>query len=812
MLYCEVILPLPVKGTFTYSIPKELEALVQIGCRVEVQFGRRKLYTALVKSIHHEKPIAYPAKEIIDVIDFSPIVYSTQLDFWQWMSSYYCCYEGEVMSVALPTYFRQDSETLYVKNPDCALDIIELPDNEYLVASALERQEAITLADIQIILQKKGVQKTIKSLIEKRVLLLQEYLEEKYKPKLLAYVRLHPDYFHDKTALQSLFKNLERKPKQTDLLLAYLNISSDGDWVARNELLKSANISGSVLRTMISQEIFLIEDREVSRVEEECIISPNSTLNEQQNIAFQSINKYWEDMNVVLLRGVTASGKTHVYVELIRNFLAEGKQILYLVPEITLTTQLVKRLEKMLGKVGVYHSRFNPAERVETWLKVLQQEYNIIVGARSSIFLPFSNLGLVIIDEEHDGSYKQSESAPRYQARDSIIWLAHQTGAKILLGSATPSLESWANAKSGKFGLVNLDSRFGEMSLPQLNFVNMSKARKEKRVTGMLSDGLQAQMNKVLSQNKQTIIFQNRRGYSPYIACKECAWTPYCQHCDVALTYHKYSEHLKCHYCGYTMMMPKSCPSCQSTLLELKGTGTERVEDDLQAIFPSARILRLDYDTAKSKHAHEKILEQFEQGEADILVGTQMVTKGLDFKNVQLVGVLNADSLLYYPDFRATERAYQLLSQVSGRSGRSDEQGKVVIQISDPNHPIVEHVSNMDIEAFYKKELGERMRFNYPPFVRLIQIAVKDSSERVAQEAAEFIAIQLRNRIKGEVLGPTIPYLSRIQGKFIREILIKMERNVDVISATKSSIVEARQLLFQYDKFKKTRIAIDVDP
>ncbi|MCZ2393118.1 MAG: primosomal protein N' [Chitinophagales bacterium] len=812
MLYCEVILPLSVKGTFTYSIPKELESFVQVGSRVEVQFGRRKLYTALVKSLHNKKPLAYQAKEIIDIVDQFPIVYRTQLAFWQWMANYYCCFEGEVMSVALPAFFRQDSETLYVKNPDSTIDIIELPDNEYLVASALERQASITLSDIQIILQGKTVQKTIKSLIEKQVLLLQEFLEEKYKPKLVSFVRLHPQYAQDKATIPLLFKKLEKKPKQTDMLLAYLNISSDAEWISRSQLLKSSNISGSVLRTMMNNEIFQLEDREVSRVEDENIIASQSTLNEVQQIAFHQIKNYWKDLNVVLLRGVTASGKTHIYVELIRDVLAEGKQILYLVPEITLTTQLVKRLEKMLGKIGVYHSRFNPAERVETWLKVVQQEYNVIVGARSSIFLPFSNLGLIIIDEEHDASYKQSDPAPRYQARDSAIWLAHHTGAKVLLGSATPSVESWANAKSGKFGLVELENRFGEMSLPQLYFINMSKARKEKHVTGMVSDELQIQLNKVLSQNKQAIIFQNRRGYSPYISCRDCSWIPYCQHCDVALTFHKYSQHLKCHYCGYTMMIPKECPSCQSTIIEMKGAGTERIEDDLQALFPSSRTLRLDYDTAKTKYAHEKIIEQFEQDEADILIGTQMVTKGLDFKNVQLVGVLNADSLLYYPDFRALERAYQLLSQVSGRSGRSEEKGKVVIQISDPNHPIVGYISNQNIENFYKKELGERMKFRYPPFVRLIQISVKDTVERVAQEAAEFFSYQIKNKIEGEVLGPTIPTLSRIQGKYIREILIKIERNVELVANAKSSIGEVRQLLYQYDRFKKTKIVIDVDP
>ncbi len=810
--YCEVILPLSVKGTYTYRIPDDWQEAIVPGIRVEVQFGRRKHYTAIVKSIHRQAPTVYQAKEIFGVVDASPIVTEHQLKFWEWIAQYYCCYEGEVMTAAMPAYFRPDSETQYVRHPESEVNILDLPDDEYMIASALERQDVLSLADIQVILQKKSVQKIIRSLIDKQVIVLQEFLEDRYKPKLEIYTRLNPEYLADRDALQQLFQKLEKKPKQSDLLLAYMAAQPNGDWMLRNKLIKSSGVSGSVHRTMTGKDIFQNEEKIVSRVEEEQLHDEKNVLNEEQQAAYEQIKVSWEQQLVVLLRGVTASGKTHVYAELIRDVIAQGRQVLYLVPEISLTTQLIRRLETMIGKVGVYHSKYNPAERVETWMKVLQQEYNIVIGARSAMFLPFPNLGLIIVDEEHDGSYKQNDPAPRYQARDSVIYLANLIKGKVLLGSATPSMESWANAQAGRFGLVELTKRHGEMSLPQLCFINMTEARKNKQVTGMLSDAMQVAIGNTLKKEKQAIIFQNRRGYAPYISCKDCAWIPQCQHCDVSLTFHKFSEQLKCHYCGYTMLMPRECPSCHSTVLEMKGAGTERVEDDIQAIFPQARLLRLDYDTAKSKNAHEKIIEQFEQGEADILIGTQMVTKGLDFKNVQMVGVLNADALLHYPDFRAMERAYQLLSQVSGRAGRSEEIGKVFIQISNPEHPITQRLKDQSIAPYYTKELSERMKFHYPPFVRMIHISVRDADERVAADAASFIFKQLQPRIAGECLGPSVPSLSRLQGKYIRDIIVKTDRNANLVAVAKRAIEDVRQLMYQYAVYKKVRLVIDVDP
>ncbi len=811
-LFCEVIIPLSVKGTFTYLVPEGWEELIVPGIRVEVQFGRRKHYTGIVKNLHYIQPTQYKAKALISIVDDMPVVTEIQLKFWEWIAGYYCCEEGEVMRAALPTFFRPDSETIYIRHPYSTVDILELPDDEYLIASALTQQDALKLADIQAILQKKSVQKTVTSLIDKGVLVLKEYMEEKYKPKTEIYTRLHPKYGRNQDRIKELFGLLARSPKQTDLLLAYLSEHTHSEWTVRKTLIKKSEVSGSVHRTMVEKEIFENEERIVSRTEEEDIHDNPPPLSKSQQAVYSQINTIWNEKRVILLRGVTASGKTHIYAELIRDTLAKGQQVLYLVPEIALTTQLIRRLKSMLGTIGVYHSKFNPAERTETWLKVLKQEYNIVVGARSAMFLPFQNLGLIIVDEEHDGSYKQYEPAPRYQSRDSIIYLAHQIEAKVLLGSATPSIESWTNAQAGRYGYVELTQRHGEMNLPELHFINMTEARKNKKVTGMLSEVLQSQIHKTLKKGKQVIVFQNRRGYAPYITCKDCAWIPECPHCDVNLTFHKYSEQLKCHYCGYTSLMPKSCPSCQSTLLEMRGAGTERVEDDLQALFPDAKLLRMDYDTAKSKTAYERIIDTFEQQEADILIGTQMVTKGLDFKNVELVGVLSADSLLYYPDFRATERAFQLLSQVSGRAGRSDELGKVFIQISNLQHPIVTFLKKQDIVPYYKRETAERNRFKYPPFTRIIHISVQDQKEQIAQQAALFLFQQLQPQIAGECLGPSIPSKGKLKGKYIREILIKLDRDANKISTAKRTIEQSRLLMYQYDLFKKVRLIINVDP
>lgn len=810
-LYCEVILPLALKGTFTYRLPEGWEEWVIPGVRVEVQFGKRKIYTALVRSVHNRAPVAYAAKDLLAVTDEAPIVNEILLKFWDWMAAYYCCYLGEVMQAALPAYFKLDSETHYLKNPDFTGDILELPDDEYMVASALEHQEKLTLEDIQIILQRKGVSKVVKSLLDKGVLFLEEYLEERYRPRKEMYIRLHPQYV-GRTGLHEAFNLLQRSPKQSDLLLSYLDICPKHDWIQRSVLLSYSGTAGHTVKALADKGIFELEEREVYRVREEVLDAVAPPLSDVQEEVRKSINEQWQQFPVVMMKGVTASGKTHVYAELIKEVIQSGRQVLYLLPEIALTTQLIKRLEQLIGKVGVYHSRFNPSERVETWYKVLREEYSMVVGARSALFLPFQKLGLIIVDEEHDGSYKQQEPAPRYHARDSAIFLAHLTGAKVLLGSATPSMETWVNVKTGKFGYAVLGKRHGDMLMPDIQFVNMSLARKEHKVTGMFSEELQNEIVKTLKAGRQVIVFQNRRGYSPNITCRDCGWVSYCKNCDVSMTYHKYADQLKCHYCGYAQQTPPICPACGSTVLEQKGAGTERIEDDMEVLFPESRILRLDYDTAKSKYSHEKIIEQFANKEADILIGTQMVTKGLDFSGVGLVTVLNADALLHYPDFRAMERAYQLLQQVSGRAGRSGDKGKVLIQINNPKHSITGFLLNPNMEVFYDAEWAERKMYHYPPHNRLIHLSIRDREPGVVEEAARYIYEQLKPRIEGECLGPAVPGISRVKGLYIREILLKLPRNPTVLKQAKAALEEIRQLIYQYKKYRNVRFIIDVDP
>ncbi|MCO5248343.1 MAG: primosomal protein N' [Chitinophagales bacterium] len=810
--FCDVILPLSVKGAFTYSIPVKWQNLIQIGMRVEVQFGKRKLYTAIVKSLHQQKPAHYQVKDILDVVDLEPIVTENQLRFWEWMAEYYCCSIGEVMTAALPSFFRPDSETIYIKYPDSQLDILNLSDDEYLIAEAFEHQEILTLKDIQAILQKKTVAKVIKSLIEKEVIALQEFVEEKYQPKTETFTRLLPKYIENSDEQKDLFEQKKRSPKQTDLLLYFLYKYPQNTWVSRSQLLRESNINGAVHAALVKENIFINEEKVISRVQDEKIVIEPITLSSMQETAYQEIKTHLKTKEVVLLHGVTASGKTHVYVKLIQDVLQQGKQVLFLVPEIALTSQLVKRVEKLLGKIGVYHSKYNPAERVETWLKVISREYNVIVGARSAIFLPFKNLGLIIVDEEHDTSYKQKDPAPRYQGRDCAILLANISRAKVLLGSATPSIETWVNVQSHKYAKVSMLTRYSEVPLPQLEFIDLQEARKKKQLTGLLTQTLQDKIAEIIAQKKQVIIFQNRRGYAPYITCLNCGWIPECRHCDVSLTFHKNTEQLRCHYCGYSTHIPKKCAECGSTLLAMRGIGTERVEDDLKAVFPDAKVLRLDYDTAKSKNAYESIIQKFEDGEADILVGTQMVTKGLDFKNVDLVGVLSADALLYYPEFRAIERAYQLLSQVSGRAGRMEKQGTVAIQISNIQHPIVHFLQERNIANFYEQELQERAKYNYPPYVKLIHISMRHSDYRVVDEATHFIHKQLQLRKIGDCLHPSIPSVSKIKGKYIRDILLKLERNNKQILLAKKAIEEVSLLMYQYDTYKNVRIVLDVDP
>ncbi len=810
--FVQVILPLALPKTYTYAVPAHLEEMIQTGVRVEVQFGRQKLYTAIVHTITQQAPVEYAAKEILSVVDEQPIVTQPQLDFWQWIATYYMCTLGDVMQAALPAYFKLDSETFFVKNPDNETDILELTDDEYMIAEALNHQEQISLKDIFDILQKKTVSKPVKSLLNKRIMYVKETLHEKYTPKTEVFVELEPGIRSQDPRLKEVFDIVAKYPNQERLLLAYLELSKKNKSVRRTELLKKAGVTAEVLKSLIKKEIFVTEEKIVDRISvTEMEELSHYELSAEQKDTLSDIKKHYEEKEVVLLHGITSSGKTLLYIDLIKEQIAQGKQVLYLLPEIALTAQLVQRLEKILGNIAVYHSKFNNAERVEIWNKVLKNETKIILGARSSVFLPFQELGLVIIDEEHDSSYKQYDPAPRYQCRDAAIYLARQFNAKVLLGSATPSIESYANAKAGKYGLVKLITRYGEVQTPEILFVSLTEANKKKEITSGITYILRDEIQHTLDKKQQVILFQNRRGYAPYIACGNCNWIPQCKNCDVSLTYHKFTNDLRCHYCGYTQAVMPACGACGSHELQQKGLGTERIEEDLKTMFPAAKIGRMDYDTVRSKHGHNKIIEAFEEGEFDILVGTQMVTKGLDFTNVSLVGVLNADALLFYPDFRAMERAYQLLLQVSGRAGRREKRGKVMIQIGNVHHVIANYILEGNYEDFYQAQLQERKQFHYPPYSRLIQLTVKHKDIKTTIEAANKVADYLHTKYSGWVVGPNAPIIQKINNYYLRDILVKIPISYKELNRIKFDIQQAINGLYQFQSFKQIRVVVDVD-
>ncbi|MEZ5026257.1 MAG: primosomal protein N' [Chitinophagales bacterium] len=810
--FVEVVLPLSLPKLYTYAIPEVLENEIQIGKRVEVQFGKQKLYAALVYAIHQQPPTEYIPKEILNVIDELPIVTPTQLKLWNWIANYYICTLGDVMQAALPAYFKLDSETFFVKNPNTEIDILQLPDDEYLIAEALNHQEELSLKDIVSILQKKSISKSIRNLLSNKVIYVKETLQEKYTPKFETFVELHPQFSIEKNQLKQAFELVSNSLKQEAILLAFIDLYQQNKTITRKDLLKKSNAASRVLNAMLKKDIFLLEDKIVNRISDAEIDSISQyNLSSNQSKAKEEIRKYFSEKEVVLLHGITSSGKTLVYIDLIKEQIAQGKQVLFLLPEISLTVQLVQRLEKMLGKIAVYHSKFNNAERIEIWNDVLQNKVQVIVGARSSVFLPFQNLGLVVVDEEHDSSYKQQEPAPRYHARDTAIYLALQHQAKVVLGSATPSIESYANAQINKYGLVKLMSRFGDVHPPEIQFISLSEANKKKEIVTGISFLLRDEIQHTLQAKKQVILFQNRRGYAPYIACSDCNWIPQCKNCDVSLTYHKYTNDLRCHYCGSTQTLVTTCVACGSHHLQQKGIGTERIEEDLKIIFPTARIGRMDYDTVKTKHGHHKIIEAFEAGEYDILVGTQMVTKGLDFSNVSLVGVLNADALLAYPDFRAIERAYQLLMQVSGRAGRRDTRGKVLIQMGNVQHPLVDFVLNENYDEFFKVQWNERKQFHYPPFSRLIRLTVKHKEIKTCIEAATKVGDYLHTKYVGWIVGPNVPIIQKINNYYLRDLLIKIPRNFTELNKVKGEIQQAVNGLYQFQSFKQVRVIIDVD-
>lgn len=813
-LFVEVILPLAIAKNYTYRVPFDMNNAVATGKRVVVQFGKSKLYTAIIASISKFAPERYEAKYIIEVLDDKAVVTEKQLQFWNWLAEYYLCNVGEVMNAALPSALKLASETRIVINKDFMIDRSLLNDREFLIVEALDIQPELSVSDIAKLLGQKTVMPILKLLFDKNVIHISEDLSQRYKPRTRTFVTLNPIY-RNQEQLKELFNILEKRaPKQADAVLTYIKLSRQQKTVTKNELIDESGAGAASIKSLVEKGVFLTEDKNVSRLHfEEDEVYASFELSDSQRIALDRVNQGFTDHDVMLLHGVTSSGKTQIYIRLIEQVIAQGKQVLYLLPEIALTTHIIERLRVYFGaSIGVYHSRFNDNERVEVWQKVLNNEYKVVLGARSSVFLPFNNLGLIIVDEEHETSYKQFDPAPRYNARDSAIYIANCYQGKVLLGSATPSFESYYNARIHKYGLVELTERYGGVKMPEVAVVSISEETKKKTIQSHFTSVLMDDIGKALENKEQVILFQNRRGYAPILMCKMCAYTPKCINCDVSLTYHKSSGKLHCHYCGYKEDSPGVCPACGSANLEYKGFGTEKVEDELSLILPEARITRMDLDTTRSRNSLQNILNDLEEKNIDILVGTQMVAKGLDFSDVTVIGIINADSLLKFPDYRANERSYQMLAQVSGRAGRRGKQGKVVIQTYDPGHRVIRQVIENDYKDLYFTEMEERKSFKYPPFYRIINLDLKHKDPEMVHNQSIYLATELKKQFGDRVIGPEFPLVARIRNYFIKTIMLKFEKDGISINKAKSIIKEVITQ-FQTTKLSKgSVIQPDVDP
>jgi primosomal protein N' (replication factor Y) len=810
-LFVEVILPLSLSINYTYRVPFELNERVSIGKRVVVQFGKHKIYTALIKHIGSLPPEVYEAKYIIDVIDEHPVITEKQFEFWDWITSYYLCNEGDVMAAALPTGLKLASETILVLKDELPTTL-DLTEKETIIVDVLHKQQRITIDDVIALLGQKTVYPIINSLIGKEVIYIAEEVIEKYRPLLKSFITLN-QFYKEEENLKQLFTVLEKAPKQLDALLAYLKLAKIDPVIPKQLLLEESGIGQAALKSLIDKEIFNVEKRQVSRLNDDHDeFEVNFKLSNAQQIAFNEIGNEFKEKDVVLLHGITASGKTQLYIKLIEKAIEKGGQVLFLLPEIALTTQIVERIKRYFGeKIGVYHSKFNDNERVEIWNKVLTGAYQVVLGARSAVFLPFNSLKLIVVDEEHESSYKQHEPAPRYQARDAAVFLGHLHQAKVILGSATPSIESYYNALNGKYGLIALNERFGGVQLPVQEVVSIAEETKRKKMTTYFTSVLIDDMAKALENKEQIILFQNRRGYATILICATCGYAPKCINCDVSLTFHKTSGKLHCHYCGYHQNSINICPACGSVHIEQKGFGTERIEEELSLIFPDVKIARLDLDSTRTKNAMQQIISDFQDKKTQILIGTQMVAKGLDFDNVSLIGVINADTLLNYPDFRAFERSYQLLAQVAGRAGRRDKQGKVCIQAYADDHRIIKQVIANNYLEMYNDEMSERKQFNYPPFTRLIFINVKHKDANVLNVAAQYLANMLKSQLGNRILGPEQPLIARIRNYYIKQIIIKTEKSAP-IQKVKTVLKETIKEFNSQKDFKSVITQIDVDP
>ena len=813
--FINVILPIPLELSFTYSITEEEAKILQPGMRVAVPFGKSKIYTGIIFSVHQNPPEAYEAKGIHEILDDYPIVNATQLKHWEWIATYYMCTLGEVVRSALPGAFLLESETLVLRNTEYDIDENELLDDEFLVFEALQHQSILKVQEVSAIVERKNVLPILQRLLEKKVIVLKEEVYEQYKPKLVRYVKLGEEHASDEK-LEELLNSLTRAPKQSQVVLSLFQLQAKSQKPIKvSELEKLSNTSKAIIKTLVDkgilEEYFIKTDR-VS-YDGESDNSETKDLNEFQEAALVDIKSAFGENKVTLLKGVTSSGKTEVYVKLIEECLEKGLQALYLLPEIALTTQLISRLQEYFGeKIAIYHSKYNVQERVEVWQNVLQSKpkAQLVIGARSAMYLPFSKLGLVIVDEEHESSFKQFDPAPRYHARDAAIVLGHLHKANILLGSATPSVETYHNAQTGKYGYAEITRRYGNVLMPEMELVDIKEESRKRKMKGHFSERLFLEMEETLKDGAQIILFQNRRGFAPLMECLTCGHSPQCPNCDVSLTYHQYRNQLRCHYCGHHTALPESCFACGSSELDTKGFGTEQIEKEVTALFPDAKVGRMDLDTTRGKHGYEKIITAFEQQELDILVGTQMVTKGLDFRNVNLVGVMNADSLLNFPDYRAHERTYQLLTQVSGRAGRTKKRGRVVIQTYNPYHQILKQVTNSDYEGMYKEQLYEREQFKYPPVNRIIKITFKHKNYNVLNEAADWFSGALRSNFGGTVLGPEYPPVARIRNQYLKHIVIKVQK-VHSLAQTKANIRRIEKSFKSVAMYRGVRVIYNVD-
>lgn len=778
--YIDVILPLPLHASFTYLLPTEWADQVQIGCRVMVPFGKKKFYTGIVRNVHSCRPEGYEVKEAMTLLDAKPVLLPSQFKFWEWLADYYLCTLGDVYKAALPSGLKLEGEVVSLK----------------------------------------------------------EDLKHSYRPKVEIRVRLTAAA-RNEHRLHIFFDELQRRaPKQLDLLMRYLELSDaltaveslqvtageaekERAWrevkeISKPELLRRTGAGAAIFNGLVSRGILETYEYETGRLGQSTDepTQPLNTLNPHQQRALDEIKQSFVNKQVCLLHGVTASGKTEIYIHLIAEALARGEQVLYLLPEIALTAQITERLHRIFGsRLGVYHSKFPDAERVEIWQRMLSDKaYDIILGVRSSIFLPMPRLGLIIVDEEHENTYKQQDPAPRYHARSAAIVLAAMHHAKTLLGTATPSIETWYNAtEADKYGLVTLSERYKEIQLPEIIPVDIQELHRTKRMRGAFSPLLLQYIQEALDRHEQVILFQNRRGFAPMVECHACGWVPKCNNCDVSLTYHRSLNQLTCHYCGYTYRLPAKCPACEGSDLRNRGFGTEKIEDEIKTLFPEARVARMDLDTTRTRTAYERIIENFEQGKTDILIGTQMISKGLDFDHVSVVGILNADTMLNYPDFRAYERAFQLMAQVAGRAGRKNKRGRVVLQTKSFSHPIISQVINNDYESMVAGQLAERQLFHYPPFTRLIYVYLKHKNEKLLDLMANTMAQKLRNIFNTRVLGPDKPPVARIQTLFIRKIVLKIENNAS-LSQARNLLLQVQQEMIAEDRFKSLIVYYDVDP